>query len=137
MSTFTPHNTPWGRADLIEPLGSGIFKVGTPEHGGIFVPDDLIARLPDALCRQNGYSGFGNWFEEDLEWALPVIAFPELFSARLCYYAVLSIRAYNDAKPGEYLFSAARWLREDPAAWAVKSKAETWAEKLIEAEAIA
>jgi hypothetical protein len=120
----TKLNTPWGMADSVEKLNAGILRVGTPGHGGLFVPHELIAKMPRALAESNSYSGPGsNWFEEDCEWALPVIAFPELFDARDCYYAVRTVG--HDTKLGEYFYSASQWLVSD-AGKPARDKAATW-----------
>ena len=106
-------DTPWGRADSVTDLGAGLFSVGTPSHGGLFVPDDLLERMPFGVRFSNSYSGAdSNWFEEDCEWALPVISFPELFDMRMCYYAVRTIGGRIRAK-GEYFYSAAEWLASE------------------------
>lgn len=115
--------TPWGTADNIAPVGDqGIRFVSTPSHGGIFVPDELLAKMPEALKGSNSYSGCGNWFEEDVEWAIPVLAFPEQFPARDCQAAVETIGHYADKKVGDYLYSVAQWLTS-PEGAAVKQKA--------------
>lgn len=103
--------TPWGNANHVQVLQSGILSVSTPGHGGLFVPDELLAKMPGVLAQSNGYSGAGsNWFEEDCEWALPVVAFPELFDARKCQAAVATIQGYAKSNPGEYFYSANQWL---------------------------
>src|SRR5437763_10737944 len=107
----TKLNTPWGFADQVSPIGDhGILCASTPGHGGLFVPDELLGRLPQALRGSNSYSGKRNWFEEDVEWAIPVIAFPEEFPAKDCQAAVSTIECYKNHKPGEYLYSAVKWL---------------------------
>lgn len=117
-------NTPWGQADHVKPSGdNGILFVSTPSHGGLFVPDELLGRMPRALKGSNSYSRGKNWFEEDVEWAIPVIAFPEEFPAKECKAAVETIEAYGNKKPGEYLYSAVKWLA-GPGGDAVKEKVD-------------
>lgn len=75
--------TPWGRAQHIERLGDqGILSVSTAGHGGIFVPDALLPRIPEKQRAWAAHwSGSANWYEEDCCWAAVAVAFPELFPA--------------------------------------------------------
>lgn len=98
-------NTPWGQADQTKHLGGGLVSVQTPSHGGIFVPVDVYRNMPEPL-KCNVYGG-GTWFEEDCEWALVALAFPQFFDARSLYYAVQTVAAYADKAP---YASAAEWL---------------------------
>lgn len=104
-------NTPWGQAQHVKPVGDqGIRFVSCTGHGGIFVPDALMAKMPEALKGSNSYSGSGQWFEEDVEWAIPVLAFPEQFPKVDCKAAVETIGFYADKKVDEYLYSVVKWL---------------------------
>lgn len=108
---MTNLNTPWGLADHVDHMSDqGILFVSTASHGGVFVPDELLDRMPRELRGSNSYSGKRNWFEEDVEWAIPVLAFPDQFSPEYCKAAVETIEAYGQKKRGEYLFSAVQWL---------------------------
>lgn len=98
-------DTPWGNPDGIRAMGRGVLLVSTASHGGIFVPDDLLHAMPAAL-KCNFYGG-GNWFEEDCEWALVCLAYPELFAAASWPCAAQTIQTYNYG--GTY-HSAAQWL---------------------------
>lgn len=119
---MTNLNTPWGRADQVTPIGTqGIFMASTASHGGLFVPDELLAQMPEELRGSNSYSGCANWFEEDIEWAIPVLAFPDQFPPSTCDAAVKTIKYYEDRKPDEYLYSAAQWLA-GPGGQAVKDR---------------
>ena len=120
--------TPWGQADQVEPVTlngneSGMLYVSTPSHGGIFVPNKFLERMPEALRGSNSYSGCGNWFEEDVEWSLPVLAFPEYFPPKDCQAAIRTAASYQDAAPGKYFFSVVEWLKTEAAA-AVKRRGE-------------
>lgn len=61
--------TPWGVADEVIDLANGCFFVGTESHGGMYVPPNLIQKMP-AACRSTP-SSKGGWFEEDADIALP------------------------------------------------------------------
>ena len=101
-------NTPWGCADKVEQIGGGLVSVQTPSHGGIFVPLDSYRKMPVAL-QCNIYGG-RTWFEEDIEWALVALAFPQYFDARSMHYAVGAFEHYAGKAP---YASAAEWLATD------------------------
>jgi hypothetical protein len=62
--------SPWGKVDGHTPFGDlGLYHHSTPSHGGIYVPDEMLARMP-APYRD------GNWYEEDCEWAKVALSFP-------------------------------------------------------------
>lgn len=77
--------TPWGVADNVKRLtvdNGEILCVDTPSHGGYFVPDELLYRIPieQRQWAAKWSKGFGeNWFEEDCCWAAVALAFPSLF----------------------------------------------------------
>lgn len=72
-------NTPWGIADSCKELGRGILSVGTPSHGGYFIPDEVRNTWPEPfrswVCPYSGE----NWFEEDCAWCVPFLFCPELY----------------------------------------------------------
>lgn len=98
--------TPWGPTQQIEQKGGGIIHVSTASHGGLLVPPAMYDAMPAPL-RQNAYGG-GNWFEEDCEWALVALAFPQHFTGRDLYYAVQTINWYRD--PDSQYHAAYLWL---------------------------
>jgi hypothetical protein len=76
------HQTPWGQSDSIEYYGAdGLLFASTPSHGGFYVPNKLIGRIP---LLQQGYacrwSGSRHWFEEDCAAIAVLLAFPEYFA---------------------------------------------------------
>ena len=70
-----PGTSPWGVVDHATRLGPGAWQVSTPGHGGVRLSRARNAAMPDALRLAGG------WYEEDAEWALVALAFPELFGA--------------------------------------------------------
>ena len=118
--------TPWGLADYEKPMGeSGIIAVSTSSHGGYYVPPELYNAMPEPL-RFNPYGG-GTWFEEDCEWALVALAYPQHFEARDLHYAVLTMLAYAD--PKECYHRAYRWLTETETGKALVAKYKDWKEE--------
>jgi hypothetical protein len=101
-----PANSPWGQVQEAHALGEGVFAVSTSEHGGIYVPNAILDAMPPAL-KCNVY-GRGNWFEEDVEWALVCVWKPSLFSADHIAAAIRTLMAY--ASGGAYA-DAAAWVR--------------------------
>lgn len=66
-------STPWGTADHSERLAVGIMSYSTPGHGGIHLSKARQEAMPVALRVDGG------WYEEDCDWALPAVVWPEAF----------------------------------------------------------
>jgi len=81
MRTLT--TSPWGAVQDQKELAPGIIQVWTASHGGIWVEPAKWATMP---IKTTGYSEDG-WFEEDCDWALVALAFPEAFDAKSLAYA--------------------------------------------------
>ena len=79
LPTARPTYSKWDRPDHCEQIAPGIWSVSTPSHGGFMLSPQRIAAMPELLracapdCKRDGS------FEEDCEWALVVLAFPECF----------------------------------------------------------
>lgn len=72
-------NTPWGIADNVKDVaGDGtVVAVSTAGHGGIGVHTSRT--MPAYFRSQALRSGDWLWFEEDCDWAIPALSFPDLF----------------------------------------------------------
>jgi hypothetical protein len=73
-------NTPWGIADSHEHVAEGIDFYGTPSHGGYKLSAERNKIVPTALkersfCRQ----GLEGWYEEDCDYNIVVVTFPQFF----------------------------------------------------------
>lgn len=66
--------TPWGESDSEEVLADGITLVLTPSHGGIRLSDERQKQLPEGI---ENFLHDAEWWEEDLDWAIPYIAFQD------------------------------------------------------------
>lgn len=85
-STFTltaaPRNSIWGAVDYADQVAPGWWSVGTPGHGGFILSAERVAMIPcahlDASFNRDGHRGY---FEEDCDWCIPALAFPEEFRA--------------------------------------------------------
>lgn len=74
-------NTPWGLTNDVAVLEHGILRVDTPSHGGYYVPDEVLERIPEAhRAYAARWSGSEHWYEEDCAWAAVALAFPEIFT---------------------------------------------------------
>lgn len=58
-------SSPWGTIEEKYTLGGSMVYVRTKEHGGVYVPPELNAQIPDELREEDG------WYEEDVAQAIP------------------------------------------------------------------
>lgn len=92
--------TPWGPAqsELFFHPERKIVQVSTAEHGGVGVSVDLA--MPDYFSRLGLTEGDGwLWYEEDVLWAVPAVAFPLYFKPEWVEGAKQTLR---DEFPGAY-----------------------------------
>lgn len=92
-------STPWGVSDYARTQAPGITWHSTPGHGGIELSAARLAAMPASLRSFKPWAGAG-WFEEDCDWSIACLAFPEAFEPRSCYYAAQQARSDYFAKNG-------------------------------------
>lgn len=82
MSACKATYTPWGWADSCTDIGNGIMQATTPSHGGFIVPPEHNATIPLAW-RQASFGGLGlrGYYEEDVDWCMVTLTFPQFFNA--------------------------------------------------------
>lgn len=88
--------TPWGQSQVIEKaskVADDILFVSTAGHGGFFVPPERNAKIPEYMRERSG------WYEEDEDWSVVVVSFPELFPDENVAQAKNTLRNW---KPGAY-----------------------------------
>lgn len=73
-------HTPWGQSDHVEQIAPGILRVSTPSHGGYRVYKSRVEEMPAPLRDFEPFAGAG-WYEEDCDWCVVVLAYPDLFDA--------------------------------------------------------
>lgn len=73
-------SSPWGLVQSQKELAPGIVQVETASHGGIYLDPERYAQMP-APMKTTGYSANG-WYEEDCDWALVALQFPDAFDVR-------------------------------------------------------
>jgi len=68
-------STPWGSSQLATIYGPGVTCHSTAGHGGFHLSADRNRLVDAALCKDSP------WYEEDSEWAIVALTFPDLFTA--------------------------------------------------------
>lgn len=68
-----PTRSPWGTVEHCTKVAEGIWSVSTSGHGGIKLDRERNAKVPKGARRAGG------WYEEDCEWCLVALVFPEAF----------------------------------------------------------
>jgi hypothetical protein len=72
-----------GHRRSVTEVAPGIVSVSTPSHGGIHLSSERIAEMPkplqDFVPFRRPQSGLGQWFEEDCDWSVVALAFPQFF----------------------------------------------------------
>lgn len=71
--------TPWGHVDHVKDISGDLqlIRADAASHGGFGV--SLNAKMPKHLQSPGIRSGEYLWFEEDQDWALVAVAFPQHF----------------------------------------------------------
>lgn len=86
--------SPWGKIQHVSMIVPGkVWHVSTASHGGVKISRALQEKLPKKLRNAGG------WYEEDVDWALIPVAFPDLFGAKEVDAAHKVMR---DWRPNEY-----------------------------------
>lgn len=65
--------SPWGTVDYVSRRAVGITDVGTASHGGVKLSAERNRAVHEAWRRPGG------WYEEDCEWAIAAVTFPEAY----------------------------------------------------------
>jgi len=76
--TPRPTSSPWGQVDQAEEAAPGIWSVCTPGHGGYLISTERRLAMPAHLKEVYTYAG-GNAFEEDCDWCIVALAYPDAF----------------------------------------------------------
>lgn len=90
-------HTPWGVADSVEVAGDGVVFYGTPSHGGYHVTGAALERIPPQFREASCAPGWFGWFEEDVDWAIVAVYFPEYFPPDAQDHARATLERYRPA----------------------------------------
>lgn len=75
VQTRMSASTPWGGSQMAVIYADGIVAHSTAGHGGFHLSADRNAEIHPLLRKDTP------WYEEDCEWAIVALSFPELFTA--------------------------------------------------------
>ncbi len=97
--------TPWGPAHTATDYGQGVTFYTTAQHGGFHLSEEALARMAKPLDSLGTFAGPG-WYEEDADWSLVAVSFPDLFDD---YELFCAARILLARRP-RYLEGAEAWL---------------------------
>jgi len=74
--------SPWGAIDRVTEIAPGIVFVSTSSHGGFHLDDERNAQVP-LRWRETSWNrqGMAGWYEEDCDWCLVALTFPNVFES--------------------------------------------------------
>lgn len=91
--------TPWGPSQTTDEIAPGITLHTTASHGGYHLSDQRVASMPKPLRDFIPFGGMqtgpGRWFEEDCDWAVVALAFPQIFPADAIPAALKTLEHYK------------------------------------------
>lgn len=86
-------STPWGGSQMAVIYAEGVVAHSTAGHGGFHLSADRYAKIHPLLRKDSP------WFEEDCEWAIVAITFPDLFTG---YERSLAEKTFRNNWPDEW-----------------------------------
>lgn len=86
-------STPWGGSQMAVIYADGVVAHSTAGHGGIQLSADRNAKVLPLLRKDIP------WYEEDCEWAIVALSFPELFTG---YERSISEKTIRNTWPDEW-----------------------------------
>lgn len=86
VQTRMSASTPWGGSQMAVIYAEGVVAHSTAGHGGFHLSTDRNAKVLPLLRKDIA------WYEEDCEWAIVAISFPDLFTAHERSLAEKTIR---------------------------------------------
>ena len=120
-------NTPWGQSNDQKEYAPGIVFYGTPSHGGFHLGRTRQATVKRIFPTFSPYAG-GPWYEEDEDWRLVVVVFPEYFPAGEVHQAVEAVRLAVEREPAGQWQQVQAWLENWDSLFSkgAKAIAEAW-----------
>jgi hypothetical protein len=89
-----PTSTPWGHSDTVTEIAPGIVSYSTPSRGGYWLSDARVASMPRQLRDFQPFAG-PNFYEEDCDWSIVALAFPQFFPDDAIPAALETIKRYK------------------------------------------
>jgi hypothetical protein len=90
-------------------MAPGIVSYSTASHGGIHLSDERVAEMPQALQDFVPFGGPqpgpGRWFEEDCDWSVVALAFPQFFTEDDVKQAHATLKGYRPEVYREFVGS--------------------------------
>jgi hypothetical protein len=87
--------TPWGVSYTPETIATGIISHSTASHGGIELSPDREAEVQKKFPGFMPFCGRRGWYEEDCDWALVAITFPQHFTEENLANAKRIVESYQ------------------------------------------
>lgn len=118
-------NSPWGEIQSQHELAPGIIIVSTARHGGIWLSPERRAALPPVLAAAPTYCRDPQWFEEDIDAILPVLAFASEMAPQAVWNAVRMAESYDrqtDSQTYPLTLACRMFLRDNSCDAAVTAK---------------
>jgi hypothetical protein len=133
-------NTPWGFAQHTKKYADGIVSYSTAGHGGFRLDAERQAIVDSRLPAFKSFAG-RQWYEEDQDWAIVAIMFPECFEPHELRNAVSTVRgsaesernrgssrgwieaqAWLESASGSQIMAiVAKWNNDNAANWTIAS----------------
>jgi hypothetical protein len=92
-------DTPWGPSQTSKEYAPGIVFYSTASHGGFRLSEARVATMPKCLREFVPFggkqSGSGMWLEEDCDWSIAAIAFPQFFKPEDTQAALATIKGWK------------------------------------------
>lgn len=101
-------HTPWGESQQTKTIATGLIRVDTAGHGGYKLSPERWTELKSQFPSFSPFAGDAGWLEEDSDWCLAALLWPEHFSDRNVYYAVENARSDYLSKDTAEFFKTIR-----------------------------
>ncbi len=88
-------HTPWGPSQTHDTIAQGLVRVSTASHGGYHVSEDRWQEIERMFPAFKSWAGRG-WLEEDCDWALAALTFPDQFDTQAIFNALRTARSRSD-----------------------------------------
>ena len=129
--------TPWGVAQTMERVAEGITRYDTSSHGGYRLTPERVAAMPADIRAIKPYAADG-WYEEDEDWALVCLAFPECFPPDAFHFAVMTQQhSHPELITPERKAKAGGWLSDNGDKWARGSEGTSGKDWFVNAYSLA